>query len=233
MGSRMAKLARAIAAGFPHHVTQRGNRRQTVFFGDDDYATYVDLLAAHCRACRVSVWAWCLMPNHVHIVAAPADAGGLGKAIADTHRRYAWRINRRQGWRGNLWQGRFASCIMDEPHSLLALRYVERNPERANLVKRAEDWPWSSARRHLGLPPLAGSDDPLTDLEATRGLIDDWRAYLADSPPTWQQDALRQSTRTGRPLGAADFIRELEDSLGRRLRPNKRGPAAGPAAAKG
>lgn len=81
------------------------------------------------------------MPNHVHLVLVPTTSMGLTKAIADAHRRYGVVINRRQGWRGNLWQGRFSSCAMDEPHALSALRYVERNPERAGLAARPEDWP--------------------------------------------------------------------------------------------
>ena len=219
----MAKLPRAIAAGFPHHVTQRGNRRQKTVFEDDDYAHYVELLAAHCRAQDVRIWAWCLMPNHVHIVAAPSNEDGLTKAIADTHRRYSWVINRRFGWRGNLWQGRFSSCVMDEPHALLAMRYVERNPDRARLVAHPEDWPWSSARAHLGLPALAPTGDPLTDLTATQGLIDDWHHYLNDTPASWKIDSLRQSTRTGRPLADPAMIEQLEARLGRRLRPRKQG----------
>ena len=118
----MAKLPRAIVPDVPHHVTQRGNRRQPVFFGDDDYRLYIGLLGEHCRACGVAIWAWCLMPNHVHLVLVPTSSIGMTKAIADTHRRYSFAINRRQGWRGNLWQGRFGSCAMDEPHALSALR---------------------------------------------------------------------------------------------------------------
>ncbi|HWD68066.1 MAG TPA: transposase, partial [Caulobacteraceae bacterium] len=116
----MARLARVVAAGVAHHVTQRGNRRQQVFFGDDDYAAYRALLAEGCRAAGVAVWAYCLMPNHVHLILVPSDASGLRAALAEAHRRYSRRVNVRQGWRGYLWQGRFASVPMDGAHTLAA-----------------------------------------------------------------------------------------------------------------
>jgi putative transposase len=114
----MARLARVVAAGVPHHVTQRGNRRQRVFFGDDDYEAYRTLLAEGCRAAGVALWAYCLMPNHVHLIPVPPDAGGLRAALGEAHRRYTRRVNFREGWRGYLWQGRFASFPMDEAYLL-------------------------------------------------------------------------------------------------------------------
>ena len=120
----MARLARVVVPGIPHHVTQRGNRRLETFFSPDDYRAYVDLLAEHCRAARVAVWAYCLMPNHVHLILVPRDADGLRAALGEAHRRYTRRINFREGWRGYLWQGRFASFAMDERHLLAAARYV-------------------------------------------------------------------------------------------------------------
>ena len=129
----MARLARAVAAGVPLHVTQRGNRRQPTFFGDADYALYRELLALWCGRHDVAVWAWCLMPNHVHLLLVPADEAGLRRALGETHRRYTQAVNRRQGWIGHLWQGRFASCMLDPPHVLAAARYIELNPVRARL----------------------------------------------------------------------------------------------------
>ena len=214
----MAKLPRAIVPDVPHHVTQRGNRCQTVFFGDDDYRLYVELLGEHCRARKVAIWAWCLMPNHVHLILVPPSAEAMTMAIADTHRRYSFLVNRRQGWRGNLWQGRFGSCAMDEPQALSALRYVERNPDRARLVSRPQDWPWSSARAHLGL-----ADDALVRPRALDDLVPDWRRFLDDDPPGWQLDVLREHVRTGRPLGTPAFVADLERQVGRQLTPAKRG----------
>jgi putative transposase len=145
----MARLARVVAPGLPHHVTQRGNRRQQTFFSDDDYATDTALLAEHCAAARAAVWAWCLMPNHVHLILVPPEADSLRASLGEAHRRYTRHVNSRAGWRGFLWQGRFASCPMDEAHLLTAARYVERNPVRAKLARRPRDWRWSSARAHL------------------------------------------------------------------------------------
>src|ERR1051325_9749942 len=152
----MARLARVVATGLPHHVTHRGNRRQRVFFDDDDYEVYRALLAEGCRAAGVAVWAYCLMPNHVHLILVPSDQDGLRAALGETHRRYTRHVNLREGWRGYLWQGRFASFPMDEAHLLAGARYVELNPVRARLVRRARDWRWSSARAHL-----TGRDDGL------------------------------------------------------------------------
>src|SRR5277367_1716111 len=150
----MARLARVVAAGIPHHVTQRGNRGQSVFFEDGDYRAYMALLAEGCANAGVAVWGYCLMPNHIHLIMVPHDEAGLREALGETHRRYTRRVNFREGWRGHLWQGRFASVPMDEPHLLACARYVELNPVRARLAGRAEDWPWSSVHAHL-----AGRDD--------------------------------------------------------------------------
>jgi putative transposase len=141
----MARIARVIAPGFPHHVTQRGNRRQQTFFGDKDYRAYVNLLPEHCLAHGVLIWGWCLRPNHVHLIAVPATEAGLRLAIGKTHRHYTRRVNSREGWRRHLRQGRFSSCPMDEDYLVAAARYADLNPVRAGLVSRPEAWPWSSA----------------------------------------------------------------------------------------
>ena len=214
----MARLARAVAAGVPHHVTQRGNRRQPTFFGDADYELYRELLAGSCRRQGVAVWAYCLMPNHVHLILVPAQAPGLRLALGEAHQRYTGLINRRQGWVGHLWQGRFASCALDDSHLVAAVRYVELNPVRARLAERAEDWPWSSARAHL-----AGRDDGLVAVAPLLDAVGNWSAFLAVPPRDTELDALRRHERTGRPLGGTRFVAELEEGLGRRLRPGKPG----------
>jgi putative transposase len=140
----MARLARLIIPGLPHHVTQRGNGRGQTFFGDDDYALYRDLLGVSCRAAGVEVWAWVLMPNHVHLIMVPSDVDGLRRALAPLHRRYAGQIHTRLKRTGHFWQGRFGAVVMDENHLAAALRYVALNPVRARLVERPQDWPWSS-----------------------------------------------------------------------------------------
>lgn len=214
----MARLARIVAPGVPHHITQRGNRRQRTFFNDDDYRAYRALMAEWCAARGVAVWAYCLMPNHVHLIATPETAEALARAIGEAHRRYTRRINEREDWTGFLWQGRFASCPLDETHLLTAARYVEQNPMRAHLVRRAEDWPWSSARAHL-----AGRDDELVTVKPLLEIVPDWASYLETPTPEPALDAIRRHQRTGRPLGGETFIDALEVSLGRKVRPRKRG----------
>ena len=137
----MPRLARVVAPNYPHHVIQRGNRRQQTFFNDEDYEVYKNLMAEHCAMHVVKIWAYCLMPNHVHLIAVPKTKEGLNRAIGEAHRRYTRRINFREKWRGYLWQGRFASYPMDESYTLAAARYIELNPVRVKLVKRPEAWP--------------------------------------------------------------------------------------------
>jgi len=215
----MARLARVVAAGIPHHVTQRGNRRQQVFFSDDDYAAYRALLAEGCRAAGVAVWGYCLMPNHVHLILTPADEDGLRAALGEAHRRYTRHVNLREGWRGYLWQGRFASCPMDETYLLACARYVELNPVRARLARRARDWRWSSARAHL-----AGDDDELVRVRPLLALAPDWRGFLAEGLDADDHQAIRAGERTGRPLGSARFVAGLEKRLDRPLARQKPGP---------
>src|ERR1700733_64747 len=142
----MARLARVVVPGLPHHVTQRGNGRARTFFGDADYALYRDLLGENCRAAEVEGWAWCLMPNHVHLILAPSDPDGLRRALARTHRSYAGIVQARRKRSGHFWQGRFGAVAMDEEHLAAALRYVSLNPVRARLVERAQDWRWRRSR---------------------------------------------------------------------------------------
>ena len=188
----MARLARVVVSHVPHHVTQRGNRRQQVFFGDDDYRAYLAIVGDSCRAAQVVVWAYCLMPNHVHLILVPEAADGLRGALAEAHRRYSWQVNRREGWRGYLWQGRFASAPMDRAHLLNCARYVELNPVRARLAVRAEDWPWSSARAHL-----AGRDDGVATVAPLLSEAGDWRAFLGQGLGEAEAAAIRAGERTG------------------------------------
>jgi len=215
----MARLARVVAAGLPHHVTQRGNRRQQVFFGPADYAAYRGLLAEGCRRAGVAVWAYCLMPNHVHLVLVPSRAEGLRAALAEAHRQYTRLVNFREGWRGFLWQGRFASFPMDERHLLACARYVELNPVRAGLAGAASDWPWSSAQAHL-----AGRDDGLVNAKPLLELAPDWRDFLGAGLADDEREAIRAAERTGRPLGSPPFIARLEKRLHRPLARRKPGP---------
>ncbi|MHB8530355.1 MAG: transposase [Caulobacteraceae bacterium] len=206
----MTRLARIVIPGLAHHVTQRGNRREAIFFEEGDQEIYRDLLAEQARKADVVVWAYCLMPNHVHLILTPATAEGLGRAVGEAHRRYTNFINARGRWTGHLFQSRFASVAMDEPHLISAVRYVSLNPVRAGLVRRAEDWPWSSVRAHL-----AAADDGLVTVKPVLDLAPDFSELLADSRREEDFAALRRSEGTGRPVGTAEFIAGLERRLGR------------------
>ncbi len=221
----MAGLARVTAPGVPHHVTQRGNRRQRTFFHDDDYLAYIELMAEWCLLCGVGVWAYCLMPNHAHLIVVPRSEDGLRKAIGEAHRRYSRRINFREGWRGHLWQGRFASYPMDEHYLLAAVRYVELNPARAGLVKSPGAYPWSSAAAHL-----TGRDDVLVTVAPLLELVENWVVFLSEATSDTAAEALRRHERTGRPLGDDGFLKKLERNLSRSLRRRKPGPKRKPKA---
>jgi putative transposase len=179
----MARIARLVVPGVPHHVTQRGNRRGTTFFGDDDYRLYRALLAESAAKAGAEVWAYCLMPNHVHVILVPSDADGLRRTFAELHRRYTAHVNARNRWTGHLWQGRFGSAAMDEAHLFAAARYVSLNPVRARLAARAEDWSWSSARAHL-----AGRSDGVVNVAPLLARIDDFAAFLSEP---FDEDAAR------------------------------------------
>jgi len=215
----MARLARITVPGFPHLVTQRGNRRDTVFFSDEDYQAYLDLLNSALVRSESEVWAWCLLPDHVHLIVVPSHADGLRQLFADAHRRYASRINRRNRWTGHLWQGRYGAVVLDAAHLIDAIAYISLNPVRAGLVKRPQDWKWSSVRAHL-----AGEDDAVTRVAPVLSRLPDFAGFLKQIRDDAEFEALRRSESVGRPLGDPAFLEDLENRLGRRLRPQKRGP---------
>jgi putative transposase len=222
----MARLARIVIPNVPHHITQRGNRRLPIFFCDEDRTAYLSLIAEACAAHGTVCLGWCLMDNHVHLILVPASADGLRATLAEAHRRYSRRINFREGWRGYLFQGRFASYPMDDAHLMAAVRYVENNPVAAKIVARAEDWPWSSARSHIA--GKRTKDDPLTDVKALRQHVHNWRALLhvgleaMDDPASAEEIEAR--IRTGRPLASPEWIAAAEAAMDRKLGPQKRGP---------
>ena len=216
----MARLARLVIPGAPHHVTQRGNGRGQTFFDDEDYALYRDLLGEAAHKAAAEVWSYCLMPNHVHIIITPSDEDGLRRTFADAHRRYTGYINARRRVTGHLWQGRFGSVVMDEEHLAHAVRYVALNPVGAGLVSRAQDWTWSST-----MALVAGHDDKLLMAAPVLERYGDFSTFLSDGGDDISViTALRQSETTGRPLGSERWIVELEQQTSRKLRPQKRGP---------
>ena len=214
----MARLARLVLPGVPYHVTQRGNRRQQTFFEDGDFALYRDLLAEGARRADASICAYCLMPNHVHVIVVPADPDGLRATFAYAHRRYTGFINARHRWTGHLWQGRFGAVAMDEQHLAAASRYVALNPVRAGLVGRAEEWEWSSTRAHF-----AGRDDALVTVAPLIERYGDFAAFLNGEEDRQATRALRRAESTGRPAGSGKWLLALERSTGRALLPRKPG----------
>jgi len=215
----MARIARAVVPHFPHHITQRGNRRQQTFFCNADYELYVALMHRWCREHGVGIWAYCLIPNHVHLVAVPEEENSLARAIGEAHRRYTQLVNAREGWRGHLWQGRFASYVMDERHLLTCVRYVETNPVRAGLVAEATEWRWSSASAHT-----VCRDDQLVTVRPMLEIVGpDWASFLNEGTTDEDQEVLREHERTGRPLGAPAFLDAVEGNLGRILKPRRAG----------
>jgi len=190
------------------------------FFSEDDYRTYLDLLACHSAECGVDIWAYCLMPNHSHMVAVPPECDSLAAMMGEVHRRYSLQLNHRMQWKGHVWQGRFFSTPMDPRHTLVSGRYIEANPVRAGLVGQAWEWPWSSARAHL-----LGKDDGLVRVAPLLRMVEgDWRQFLKAELSEDDLEMLRLHERTGRPLGDEEFVARLEHISGRRLRPGRRGP---------
>ncbi|WP_088310301.1 transposase [Novosphingobium sp. B 225] len=216
----MARLPRMVLPGVAHHVTQRGNRRERTFFEDGDYALYLDLLAGAAGRHGVEVWSYCLMPNHVHIVAVPRDEDALGRTFRDVHRHYTGYVNTRMRVTGHLWQGRFSSVAMDEAHLVAALRYVALNPVRARLVERAEDWPWSSTRALI-----AGRNDHVVTVAPALQRTGDFHAFLSeDFDEAFTYAALRKAEGLGRPIGTPEWLEAMAKQSGKPLLPGKRGP---------
>lgn len=204
----MARLARAVFPGLPHHVTQRGNGRQQTFFGDSDYALYRDLVREHCAAANVAVRARVLMPNHVHLILVPSDEDGLRRALSRVHRIYAGRIHERLKRTGHFWQGRFGCAAMDDEHCLAALRCVAMNPVRAGLAERAVDWRWSSARAQLGI-----EHDAMTDVAAVRERVPDFEDLLRSAEDEEALKRLRKAETVGRPVGRQPFSMPWKDAM--------------------
>jgi len=213
----MPRFARTVAVGYAHHITQRGNNRQEVFFVDDDRRVYLALLKEQADKYGLEVSGYCLMNNHVHLIAIPHAEDALAKAIGRTHFRYTQYINRFHRRSGHLWQGRFYSCALDERHFWLAMKYVELNPVRARLHRKPWRYAWSSAAAHVD----AGATSDLLNLSEWYDRISaaQWRRELSVEMSEMDINWLRSKTYTGRPLGSDSFLSKLERVLGRRVRP--------------
>jgi putative transposase len=210
-----------VLPGVAHHVTQRGNARRFILQSDTDRLVYLRLLQQYARLHQLALVGYCLMSNHVHLIAIPRRADSLALALRQTHGQYAAYLNAREGSSGHVWQGRYYSCPLDMPHLWAALRYTERNPVRARVVSHAELYQWSSAAAHCGMPggSLPIESAPWQD-EWTASA---WHEFLRGDEAEAETQAIRASTHTGRPLGSSDFVHEAEVALRRTLMPRKGG----------
>jgi putative transposase len=216
----MARLARVLCNDTAYHVTQRGNARQSVFHSDQDRSVYLDLLRTQCRVQQLALAGYCLMSNHVHLIVIPRRTSSLPLALKHIHGRYAAYYNALHASSGHVWQGRYYSCPLDEPHFWAALRYVELNPARALMVDDPCDYPWSSAAVHCGRAQDHGLDMKLfTDMWTPVA----WQEYLNQGGVAEETEAIRGNTHTGRPLGDVNFVSRIEEALHRRLAPSKGG----------
>ena len=210
----MPRIARIVIPELEHHVTQRGNNRQDVFFVADDRRAYLDILREQCALHRLRVTGYCLMTNHVHLLVVPSSAECMAKAMGRTHFHYSQYINRLHNRSGHLWQNRFYSCTLGGQHRAPALCYIERNPVRAGIVRHAWEYEWSSASAHLGGADQAG----LLDLRGWQYRPREWQQRLERAEDDETLAAIRRSTSRGRPLAGDSFLSKLEHTLGKRLR---------------
>jgi putative transposase len=216
----MPRIARVVIPGVPHHVTQRGNRRDDIFFEDADRQRYLQLLLEYSVKHGLKILAYCLMTNHVHLVCIPERADTLASVFRPLDMRYAQHFNWSRHISGRLWQGRPFSCALDDEHLCAAIRYAERNPVRARMVCSAEQYAWSSAAAHCGLRTDAMLS-PLQGMVPVR--TENWSAWLAEKDDTKLVETIRLRTRTGRPAGSKEFIKALESLVGRRVQPRSVG----------
>ena len=212
----MPRQARTVFAKVPHHITQRGNRREDVFYTDEDREIYLTWLQEYCLLHEVEILAYCLMTNHIHLIALPKTEAGLQSVLKPLHMRYVQRFNRQRGWKGHVWQGRYFSSALDEHYLWAAIRYVERNPVRAKMVTRAEDYRWSSAAAHCEM-----HGDTVLTIKASwkkqMAAIGNWSAWLAEGDQSEELSMIRRNIEKGLPCGSDRFIKKLEKQVGRIL----------------
>ena len=208
----MPRIARVTTAGYPHHVTQRGNNRETVFFDDEDRCFYKAKLRIFCESCRVDILSYCLMNNHIHLLALPMEEGSLTNCLGRTNLVYTQYINRKYRRSGRLWQNRFFSVIVDQDTYLWSvLRYIELNPVKAGIVDDPRDYQWSSCRA-----TIEGKDDDLVKSPLNLSDREAYRLFLMERD-SGIDEKIRRATSTGRPLGSTDFVESLEKLFARKL----------------
>jgi putative transposase len=216
----MPRIARIIAPGYPHHITQRGNNRATVFFDDEDRQIYLKLLEGYADKNHIQICAWCLMNNHIHLLAVPGTESSLARGIGLTNQMYTQYLNRKLKQSGRIWQNRFFSCVVENEQYLWAVaRYIERNPLKAGLAELVEEYRWSSAKAHVATAhdPLLSGDSWLSVEEQSA-----YREFVCREDDE-TDSAIRKATNSGRPFGSESFIDTLEFQLNQALKPGKPG----------
>ena len=216
----MPRMARVVVPGVPYHIFSRGNRKSDVFILDSDKLLYLKLLDEFGDKFGVSFLAYCLMNNHIHLNAIAKTETSFAKCFAEVNRRYAYIINTREGWTGNIWEGRFHSFPMDGAYLFNCVRYSEQNPVKAKIVRRADEYPWSSAAEHV-----SGTRKSVLRLADIRKFLDipDWSRYLEMENDPALVEQIELHARTGRPLGSNEFVERLEMLSGRTLAPRRAG----------
>jgi len=206
--------------GVACHITQRGVDRRETFSSEEDRLTYLRLVRENLSDAGVALLGWCLVTNHVHLVALPAQEASLSVLLRRVHGRYAQYYNARAGRTGHLWQNRYFACVLAPTHLWTALLYVEQNPLRAGLVRRAAAYPWSSAAAHVtGLDPYG-----ILDMEWWRRQEREGWEQLLETDAVEPTAALTACTCAGRPFGDDAFVSAMGDRFGRqwtRGRPRK------------
>ena len=207
----MPRQSRLVLPNVAHHIVQRGNYKRPVFILNSDFKKYCEWFKEYAEKYGVETYAYCLMTNHVHFIVMPKTEDGLAKVFNTLHMRYAQRINKRRSVTGHLWQGRFFSCLLDEAHLYRAIRYVEKNPVRAQLVQNAWDYEWSSANEHVG-----GGKGPIPLSRSFEMSAQEWKEYLTELDDEMNHE-IRLKTQRGLAIGSEKFVTDVENKLKRSL----------------
>lgn len=223
----MARLPRLFIPAQPQHVILRGNNKQPIFEDDDDRRMFLDRLREAARQHGLAIHAYCLMPNHLHLLATPANGRSLSVALQALGRYYVLYFNRRHGRSGTLWEGRYRATVIEaERYLLVCTRYIELNPVRAGLAERPESYAWSSCAHHVGLAVDAlVTDHPLywalgnTPFERQRAYQDSFAQPL----PEADIKAIRDATQKGWLLGSDAYTARMAARANRRITPLTRG----------
>jgi putative transposase len=214
----MPRPPRIIVPGIPHHITQRSNHQKSLFTSNNDHNLYLAILKKQCDRTGLSVLGYCLMPNHIHLIAIPPDANSIASAIGQAQRRFSMEMNRRKKLTGHIWERRYFSSPMDDAHLVRSLIYVDQNPVRAGLVSKSTDWPWSSAVAHTGRidPGELVNQEEWRKWSKKMG----WDDLVKQEQDVEEIGMIERHVQTGRPMGGEPFLQKIESKLGHGVRRN-------------